>query len=184
MGFEISPRNENDLPARRTDGNVPARRREETAPTKRSGGARPIACSRASEPPPGAVVEYVKVRSRYECVPAREESAPKPPARPLPRPAPRPEPSPESPSPAPQSSPPPAGASAKSLRTFVALAVCIGWAGAHNFYAGRVAVGACQLAATLAGGFFETPVPIAAAWLWALGDAAFVRRDGGGKAMK
>ncbi|MCW5962650.1 MAG: NINE protein [Bryobacterales bacterium] len=64
-------------------------------------------------------------------------------------------------------------------KSYVWLAVCCGFVGAHNLYANRTSAGIIQLCMSLLSCFVLAPV----VWIWALVEAATVDYDGDGFPM-
>lgn len=64
---------------------------------------------------------------------------------------------------------------------FAGLAVLLGFSGIHNFYARQWLTGMLQLLLSVA--TYLMGFGIIASWLWAMGEALFVRRDGNGNEM-
>jgi TM2 domain-containing membrane protein YozV len=72
--------------------------------------------------------------------------------------------------------------SSRNRGLYVLLAVCLGWLGIHNFYAGRILPAIAQLAISIAGAALVFPVAII--WLWAIIDAVRIKTDGTGATMR
>ncbi len=70
-------------------------------------------------------------------------------------------------------------ASTLERSSYVWLAVCSGFVGAHNLYANRTSAGIIQLCVSLLSCFLLAPF----VWIWALVEAANVDRDGDGFPM-
>lgn len=66
---------------------------------------------------------------------------------------------------------------AKSRGIYIILGLFLGWLGIHNFYAGRYAIGACQLVISL------LVIGIVISFIWAIFELFIVKIDGAGDPM-
>lgn len=128
----------------------------------------------------------------YE-IPADSSNCPRcgsPTAAPQAAPTPAPQPGQNAPQPGQNAPQPTAPAVPKSRILYQLLAFFLGGLGVHNFYAGRIVIGAIQLGITVIGGcisliIFGSPgVAVLPVFVWVIVEIFAVKKDGRGIPMK